>query len=620
MAMTRQSPLPQSLRAELEDAFGADLADVRVHESALAGPGMPRACAYGESVYFAPGGYDPSSSDGREVLAHEVAHVLQQRYGRVHGDAGPALEAEASTAGRAFAAGRPVAIPGRPGGQATPAIQCYAVGTPAALGLGVVNAAHTAPTHAQDSFISQLKGGANAASPSSFLQPGGGVNLDSSNPAGVTVRLSGNGNMAIQDANASQRQPKVFYATQTIVDEANDRLALLGSRFRLDTDPPGAAQRSITNGAATLLRVTPRNVANGTAGIAMDAPQSCNALFNAFVGNALAAQSPQPVFAHPLNPIAHQMIEFHIARELLAPVPATLDSSSAVNLANTMRAIAIPYGTAARGAAAGFVADLQLYGLNEYAAPEVGEGFVTCSLIAAPAGAGVALGGMPATYDDHYQLNGAGGPQVVQHARSWGAHYGGVVAKDGADVITLENYARTVEDALVGDDERYYFQMYDTNPPAGGARSWHHAWANTPMQPIAGGAAAPATHEPVSPGAKGFANPITFGVSIPDSRYNAIAATTHGAAVLNTIKNHHAMIAGVSAAAGAAASAHQQLLHVLKGLHYANTHLATNTAGDAARVNAWRAAVHAAYQPPNSFRSNLQALNHTYGRLMQMRT
>jgi hypothetical protein len=127
---------------------------------------------------------------------------------------------------------------------------------------------------------------------------------------------------------------------------------------------------------------------------------------------------------------------------------------------------------------------------------------------------------MPPTYTDHYHY-AAGAPIVVRKSRTWGAHWGGVVARDGADVITLENYARTVEDAMAGNDNRYYFQMYNTNPPAGGAGSWHHAWTTTPMQAIAAAGAAPPpphpapTHEPVSPGAQSFANPITIRVAAP---------------------------------------------------------------------------------------------------------
>lgn len=141
--MSPARPLPRSVRAELEEAFGADLADVRVHESA---PGVPLARTRGADVHFAPGAYDPASPAGREVLAHEVAHVLQQRFGRVVDGAGRALEAEAAAAGRAFASGRPVRIPAGHGGPPTPATQHYGSGTPAALGVAVVNGAHNAPT------------------------------------------------------------------------------------------------------------------------------------------------------------------------------------------------------------------------------------------------------------------------------------------------------------------------------------------------------------------------------------------------------------------------------------------------------------------------------------------
>ncbi|MEV0650824.1 DUF4157 domain-containing protein [Phytomonospora sp. NPDC050363] len=603
-------PLPRTLRGELEEAFGADFTEVRVHESAPLEPGAPAAFTRGEHIHFAPGAYDPSTPAGREMLAHELAHVLQQRFGRVRDGRRRALEAEAIRAGRAFAAGRPVNVPAMPEGPATLATQHYTVGLPAALGVAVVNGAHNAPTNPQDSFISQRKGGA-AMSAASFRLLGGAPNLGSANPAAVTLRLSANGNMAIEDASTDQRQPKVFYATQAVVDESNDRLALLNSDFRLLADPPGPARRRITNGAQTLLRVTPTNVTNAGTGITMTAEQSCNSLFDALVGTT-APQGPQPVFAQPLAPVPHPLIEYHIARELLSPPkPPDLDNSTPANLATTMRSIAVRFATQARGAAAGFVADLNNYGLNEYAAPEVGEGFVTCSMLATALGTGVTPGAAPATYQDHFQLAAAGGPQVVQHARSWTSHYGGVVAKDGADVITMENYARNVEDALATTDQRYYFQMYDTNPPAGGARSWHRAWANTPMQPIAGAGAAPATHEPVSPGARGFTNPITFAVSIPDARYDGIAANTHGAAVVNTIKNDHVHVAG-------AADAHQELVQVLKGLHFANVRLAADAPGDAITVDAWRAVVHAAFLAAR-FRGNLQALSHTYGKLIHMR-
>ncbi len=74
----------------------------------------------GDHVHFQPGRYDPSSRDGRRLLAHELTHVVQQRAGRVavprtRGapvNADPGLEAEADHAGAQAAAGREVSVAG----------------------------------------------------------------------------------------------------------------------------------------------------------------------------------------------------------------------------------------------------------------------------------------------------------------------------------------------------------------------------------------------------------------------------------------------------------------------------------------------------------------------------
>jgi len=506
--MSAARPLSRSLRVEMEALFGAGFTQVRVHESA---PDGPLACTRGEDVFIAPGAYDPRTPTGREILGHELAHVLQQRFGRVRGGTGQALEVEAALAGRAIARGEPVRIPGRAGARRTLATQCYQVVTPlnrAAAGLVVVNAQNHAPYQPHDTFLGQDKGGVGALSPRSFLLAGGGVNISAANPAAANIRLSANGNMAIEDADLSTRQPKVCYASQAIINASNLALTARGSRFRLVGDPAGLNQQSITVGGVTLLRVTVQNNNNHTAGLTMDAAQPCNQL----IEQVIASNNLTPQFINPLAFPATPAYEYHIARALLPPPQPAVLAGPGVPLANTMRAIAVAYSPAALGAGGAFVALLQNHGINEYAAPQVGQGFMTTSLIAAAAGASIPPG--PPTYSDHYHLAG-GVPMIVHKDRTWNAHYGGVIAVDGTDVITLENYARNTEDALAGNDTRYYFQMYTTNPPLGGAGSWHNAWTTTPMQPIPGGGApqppphAAATHEPISLGARGFANPIT---------------------------------------------------------------------------------------------------------------
>ncbi len=62
----------------------------------------------GQDLHFAPGKYSPASSHGQELIGHELAHVVQQRAGRVAVPQGkgapinadPALEAEADQLGK----------------------------------------------------------------------------------------------------------------------------------------------------------------------------------------------------------------------------------------------------------------------------------------------------------------------------------------------------------------------------------------------------------------------------------------------------------------------------------------------------------------------------------------
>jgi Domain of unknown function (DUF4157) len=86
-----------------------------VHVSSA--PGRLGAVAFttGSDIYFAPGRYEPGSPEGLRLLGHELAHVVQQRQGRVRNPHGhgvavvkdPELEAEADRMGRALQTARP---------------------------------------------------------------------------------------------------------------------------------------------------------------------------------------------------------------------------------------------------------------------------------------------------------------------------------------------------------------------------------------------------------------------------------------------------------------------------------------------------------------------------------
>lgn len=79
------APLGADIRRLMEERLGADFGHVRVHtgERAAASSGALGAEAYtvGGSVVFAAGRYAPYREEGRDLLAHELMHTLQQDAG-----------------------------------------------------------------------------------------------------------------------------------------------------------------------------------------------------------------------------------------------------------------------------------------------------------------------------------------------------------------------------------------------------------------------------------------------------------------------------------------------------------------------------------------------------------
>lgn len=101
-------PLPAATRAAFEPLFGHDFSQVRIHADdapnrKLKGRGA-LACTEGNDLYFASGRYRPDTPAGRRLLAHELAHAVQQRGGA--GMAGAAHEQEADRAAEQVAGGR----------------------------------------------------------------------------------------------------------------------------------------------------------------------------------------------------------------------------------------------------------------------------------------------------------------------------------------------------------------------------------------------------------------------------------------------------------------------------------------------------------------------------------
>jgi hypothetical protein len=78
-------PLDAGTRAELEPRFGHSFADVRVHADGRAAESAAAVSAHaytvGRDVVFGAGRYAPASAEGRRLIAHELAHVVQQSAG-----------------------------------------------------------------------------------------------------------------------------------------------------------------------------------------------------------------------------------------------------------------------------------------------------------------------------------------------------------------------------------------------------------------------------------------------------------------------------------------------------------------------------------------------------------
>lgn len=76
------SGLDDSVRAPMEQAFGADFSGVKVHDDSrsheLNRSLSARSFATGNHIFMGEGEYSPGSSGGQELIAHELTHVVQQ--------------------------------------------------------------------------------------------------------------------------------------------------------------------------------------------------------------------------------------------------------------------------------------------------------------------------------------------------------------------------------------------------------------------------------------------------------------------------------------------------------------------------------------------------------------
>lgn len=112
------SKMPEDVQSKMESSFNTDFSDVNIHSNSDSAPAL-NALAYtqGNDVHFAPGQYDPGSNKGQQLLGHELAHVVQQKEGRVQPTTqlkgagindSEELEKEADDAGKLAAEGKEI--------------------------------------------------------------------------------------------------------------------------------------------------------------------------------------------------------------------------------------------------------------------------------------------------------------------------------------------------------------------------------------------------------------------------------------------------------------------------------------------------------------------------------
>ncbi|WP_232789084.1 hypothetical protein [Streptomyces odonnellii] len=355
---------------------------------------------------------------------------------------------------------------------ARPVTQYYTLVTTTAqrlaLTLQIPGGAGGGPSNPGDTFPGQTKV-LNAVTRTGTFMNGAVPNHQSTAPAGAHLRLSATGNMAIEPCDSNVRQPKVFYATDTVINASNARMALTGAHYRLLKDAGAGAQRTTLPGRV-LWWVVPQHIATGTSGLTVQCDQNCNQVVNAVIGSDDLA----PRFLAPLAVDPTSLYEYEVARNLLPGARPAPMGGVGTALTDSQRNIERPYGQMLQAPTAVFTNAVAGLGVNERAVPGVGEAFLTCSVLAFAPGTV-----LPPTPGSDIDYSRAGYP-VFESGAVWSSHFAGVVAQDGTDVVTLENHARTYEAGAHPNTVGLYFQMYDTDTtPLGATQSWHTMWGNS---------------------------------------------------------------------------------------------------------------------------------------------
>ena len=441
------SPMPTAVQRKMESSFGADFSDVRVHQDASPGQIGAQAYTQGNDVHFAAGRYQPHSQSGQELLGHELTHVVQQRAGRVgvQGkdaaiNSDPTLEREADVQGARAARGWPTTVAGVATGRQPKLVPGHApIQRYKDLG--------------SDEYDSEQKKGeelftSHADEPSIRDDPRKGVEYQRSN------ELSEEGLIVSEDGNlAAQKgvQAQEFFADAALLPGWNLKLQSAGTAVRLK-----AGKSSITANGKKLTIIKPT-----LSGEALESflYTECVEVANTIMGEKTSNTNFTAIFED--NDQEHAPKSMDMSSSKVSKVASyAMDSSRDTNhIATGVNAqnnspVGKKYGK--ESGKGRLDARAQDMGINEYAKPDVGEGYVAYSVRADSDKTSKKGGTDYTTQKDRRglsklvrQLFGKSTRYTVGNyvEESWDMHYAGVVAvsTDGADRVTLEDYNRGPE-------------------------------------------------------------------------------------------------------------------------------------------------------------------------------
>ncbi|MBW1881108.1 MAG: DUF4157 domain-containing protein [Deltaproteobacteria bacterium] len=416
--------LPPELRAKMESAFDFDFGDVRVHQDQEAEQVGALAFARGSEIHVKPGVYAPDTAKGKEIIGHELAHIVQQ--GGKQAPAKPMRKGDVN------------------------------------ISRGLDHEADVAGFRAARGDVAEVSGVAEAGDIMRYTEVGQADQDDETWNALMDIRLADDGNMGVGQSGSYGSHE--FWAVPNQINAANAILKGNKSVMRMSTIgetitgpiPEGESAGEMR----TLNKVEVENVATGTKGDEMTLWADCGRSFRDVIGVGQGTgknySDTTAVYDWKVEPTPEQLswIQSLLVRLGLREAPKTREAtveeretkaSNPGRMKNEIMDAFYKYGLAHYEA---FKTQLtpdeideidKMIGINQHADPEIGEGFTMSS-----------------------------GGENYEGTKTWNFHWAGVVMKSGSDKVTLENYA-------VGDAEAkntdWEFQMY--GPPHKEGQTFH---------------------------------------------------------------------------------------------------------------------------------------------------